>query len=104
MSTQVDIPALFSALRTSLTSEELVHAQARIVRDSALQVRVEGEHCLTSIGVWPNGLCDVDYLYTESENGEFKHFEFASLQEALGVLAGEVRAAIKRGRTGRSTA
>ena len=104
MSTSVDIHALFLALRASLTAEEWLRAQAQVVGESGLQVRVEGEHCLTSIGVWPNGLCDVDHVYVNSEKGEFRHFEFAGVQEAVVVVAAEVRAAIERGREGRSAA
>ena len=100
MNTSLHIPALFRSLQARLTAEQLVHARAIVVGESGLQVRVEGERCLTSIGVWPNGCCDVDFLYTESEKGEFKHFEFASIEEAIGPLVSEVQAAIDRSRTG----
>jgi hypothetical protein len=103
MSTSLDIPTLFAALQTRLTAEELALARARIVGESGLQMQVDGEHCLTNIGVWPNGCCDVDYLYTESEKGEFRHYEFASLEEALGTVVPEVRAAVKRSRTSQSS-
>ncbi len=99
----LDIPALFAALQAKLTAEELAQASASVVGESGLQVRVEGGHCLTSIGVWPNGCCDVDYLYAESEKGTFMHYEFASLEEALGAVVPEVRAAIERSKTRQSS-
>ncbi|WP_396180074.1 hypothetical protein [Flavobacterium sp.] len=101
MSTSLDIAALFAVLQTKLTAEELAHAPSKVMGESGLQVRVEGEHCLTSIGVWPNGCCDVDYLYTESEEGQFRHYEFGSVEEALSAVVTEVRAAIERSRNER---
>jgi hypothetical protein len=99
MTKSLDIASLFAALKTKLTAEELAHAHTEVMGESGLQVRVEGEHCLTSIGVWPNGCCDVDYLYTASEKGQFRHYEFGSVQEALTAVVLEVRAAIDRSRS-----
>jgi hypothetical protein len=96
MTTLIDIPALFSALKHRLAKAELARAQATVVGESGIQIRVEGDRCLTSIGIWPNGCCDVDFLYTESEQGEFKHYEFKSAAEAIDPVMKEVRAAIDR--------
>jgi len=98
MSTSLDIQALFAALQSEFTAEELAHVFASITEESGLQLRVESDHCLTSIGIWPNGCCDIEYLYTESEKGEFRHYEFANVKEALRSAVLEVRAAIERSR------
>ena len=96
MGTTIDIPALSARLHSALTSEEQGKAQLRVLGESGLQVQVDGVACLTNIGVWPNGCCDIESLYTETNHGEFRHIELVSLEEALEVVLPEVRRAIAR--------
>ena len=68
----------------------------KVVGASGLSVKIDGEKCLTSIGVWPNGCCDVDFLYVLSETGEFKHFEFQSTDAAVAPVLREINLAVER--------
>lgn len=68
----------------------------QVVGESGLSVKVDGEKCLTSIGVWPNGCCDIDFLYASSEQGKFRHFEFQSTETALASVLDEIQSAVKR--------
>lgn len=94
----IDLPALLAALRTHLTAEEWGQVEARVLGESGLQVHVESDRCLTRIGVWPNGLCDVEFLFAATEEGAFHHRECASADAALAVLMVEIRAALGRAR------
>ncbi|MDR7135717.1 hypothetical protein J2X06_002926 [Lysobacter niastensis] len=68
----------------------------KVVGPSGLSVKIDGENCLTSIGVWPNGCCDVDYLYVSTERGEFKHFEFEDTDSAFPTVLREINLAVER--------
>ncbi|MFZ6647702.1 hypothetical protein ACO0LO_18410 [Undibacterium sp. TJN25] len=69
----------------------------RLVEDSGLSINVDGDECLTSIGIWPNGCCDVDFLFVSTERGEFRHFVFGSTEEAVTTVLKEIILAVERG-------
>jgi hypothetical protein len=69
-----------------------------LLGESGLHFCVDGPRCLNNIGIWPNGCCDVEYLFVESECGDFQHFEFGSVAEAIEPVLREIRAALERAR------
>ena len=93
---ELEIEHLHASLQQQLSASELARIKMKVVGPSGLSIQVDGERCLTSIGVWPNGCCDVDYLYAASEKGRFTHFEFQSEQEAVSCVLREIRTAIDR--------
>lgn len=93
---ELAIDELYELLNQQLLVRERALVKMELVGPSGLAIRIDGESCLTSISVWPNGYCDVDYLYAATENGEFKHFEFQSAQEAASRTLQEIRVAIER--------
>jgi hypothetical protein len=95
--TVIDVDALHALLQSRLNAAMTAQVKIAVVGESGLQIRIEGEKCLTSIGVWPNGCCDVDFLYVSSGQGQFSHFEFASAEEALRPVMSEIQAALERG-------
>lgn len=72
----------------------IVHVSNR--GKSGLQVKIDGPRCVTSIGVWANGLCDVDYLFVATERGEFRHFELTDVQSAQATVMRELALAVER--------
>jgi hypothetical protein len=92
----IAIEALMRTLSERLTKSECALVEMKLVGPSGLLIRVEGEHCLSAINIWPNGCCDIEYLYVASEKGKFEHFEFGSQNEAIEPVLQEVRSAIKR--------
>ncbi|MCV2422307.1 hypothetical protein [Paucibacter sp. DJ2R-2] len=89
-------------LHAEISARLPVHHQAllevRLLGESGLHFRVDGPRCLSNIGVWPNGCCDVEYFFVESESGDFQHFEFCSVAEAIEPVLREIRAAVERAR------
>lgn len=92
----IDIDALHTLVHSRLTASVLARIEMRVVGDSGLQIRINGQRCLTSIGVWPSGCCDVDFIYVESEQGHFRHFEFRATEEAVAPVASEIQMALER--------
>lgn len=92
----IAIEELHARLSEQLSPAVSDRVEMRAAGESGLSVKVDGEHCLTSIGVWPNGCCDVDFLYASSEKGEFKHFEFSSTEAAIAPVLREINLAVGR--------
>jgi hypothetical protein len=93
----IEIDRLHSLLREQLSEEERGQLEMKDLGPSGLQIRIDREDCLSNIGVWPNGCCDVEHVYVSSETGQFKHYEFQSAEEASLVVVQAVRSAIERG-------
>ena len=93
---ELSIEHLHSSLQLQLSAAEQVRIKMELVGPSGLSIQIDGERCITSIGVWPNGCCDVDYLYVSSEQGMFRHFEFESEQDAIPCVLQEIRTALER--------
>lgn len=51
--------------------------------NSAIHVTVDGKFCVTSIGLWPNGLMDVDCISLLSEKETCTHRELDLLMRRL---------------------
>ena len=94
----IAINELYAMLMERLTPEVRGMIDMKVAGDSGLQIKIDGENCLTSIGVWPNGCCDIDFLYSTSEKGEFKHFEFQNTSAAVSPVLREIWAATERAR------
>jgi hypothetical protein len=92
----IDIDALHQELAPRIPPHARAFIEIRVVGESGLSIRINGKNCLTSIGVWPNGCCDVDYLFVESERGQFNHYEFARTEDAIEPVAREIDLAVER--------
>lgn len=92
----IALQSLQQWLHAELTKTQRQSVEMKLVGPSGLAIRVDGRNCLTSISVWPNGCCDVDYLIVSTEKCEFNHYEFQSKHEAATVVIKEIRAAIER--------
>jgi hypothetical protein len=92
----ISIDELFARLNQQIAQTVRDQIDMEIVGESGLSMRVDGKDCLTSIGVWPNGCCDVDFLFVETEKGEFRHFEFQDTEAATGSVLQEIMAAVER--------
>ncbi|WP_423678747.1 hypothetical protein [Undibacterium sp. WLHG33] len=92
----IDIAELHTAITARLPAQHLPLLEIRMLAESGLQVRVDGPKCLSNIGVWPNGCCDVEYIFVESESGNFLHFEYGSATDAVEPVVREIRAAVER--------
>jgi hypothetical protein len=93
----MDLKKVKHDIENSLSDSTRSAVDVHILGESGLQIRVDGAACLTSIGVWPNGFCDIEYLYVESEKGSYEHHEFTSEADAARVLVPAVALAISRG-------
>ena len=93
---KVDVSMLYSLIDVRLSPALRDRTEMKVVGESGLSARIDGEKCLTSIGVWPNGCCDVDFLFVSPEKGGFKHFEFECTEEAATQLLSEIRLAVER--------
>ena len=94
--TTVDINDLHGRLVGNLGEALLKDVEMRVLGPSGLSVKIDGENCLSTIGIWPNGCCDVDFLYVSSEQGKFEHFELKSTDDAYEVVLREVERALTR--------
>lgn len=94
--TSIDITVLHQLLSERLAENVLARLEMRVVGDSGISIKIDGQKCLTSIGVWPNGCCDVDYLFVEFEQGQFKHYEFSETREAVDPVLLEINLALER--------
>ena len=92
----ISIDELHAGLEVALPRTWRSLVQVSNKGESGLQLTIDGQRCLTSIGVWPNGLCDVDFLFVGSERGEFRHFEVADVQSAHATVMRELALAVER--------
>ncbi len=92
----ISIDELHAGLEVALPASwrRLVHVSNK--GESGLQLKIEGQRCLTSIGVWPSGFCDVDFLFAGTDRGEFRHFEVADVQSAHATVMRELASAVER--------
>ncbi len=80
---KIDVDKLFESVSSLLSPSSRDLIEMKVLGESALQITVDRAHCLTNIGLWPSGLCDIDYLYVESEKGEFNHYELQNIEDAV---------------------
>jgi hypothetical protein len=92
----VDIDMLHGRLAATLGDALLQRVEMRVLGPSGLSVKIDGANCLNSIGVWPNGCCDVDFLNVSTEQGKFEHFEFESTEGAFNAVLREIERALAR--------
>lgn len=57
---------------------------------------IDGAVHVSSVALWPNGCCDIDYLCISDEQGGFRHYEFESESAAIETLVREIKAAVDR--------
>lgn len=69
-------------------------------RGGGVHAEVDGDACITNIGLWPNGLLDVEYISLPAEERTFIHREFQSEDDALNSFIEEVNRAIARSGVG----
>jgi hypothetical protein len=60
-----------------------------------LHFRIDGAKGASSIGVWSNGYCDIEYIQTNSEEIA-AHHEFSSLSDAVESVISELQLAFER--------
>jgi hypothetical protein len=99
----LDLNSILRGVKETLTNAEQrsVEFKNRANNDrpeSAVAFFIEGTYSLTSIGVWSQGLCDVDWLYVSDPKGEFTHKEFFDANEVVPFVVSEIRKAFKRER------
>lgn len=94
--TPVDIDDIYGRLAGKLGEALLKRVEMRVLGPRGLSVKIDGENCLSTIGVWPNGCCDVDFLCVSSGQGKFEHFEFESTDDAYEAVFREVERALTR--------
>ncbi len=99
----LDIKSVIASVKEILNDAELRSVEIKNHADlghaeSGAAFFIEGTYCLTSIGIWPHGLCDVDWLYMSDAKGEFTHKEFFDTNEVAPFVASEIRKAFGRER------
>ena len=92
----VDIDVLYGRLAATLGDSLLKRVEMRALGPSGLSVKIDGANCLTSIGAWPNGSCDVDFLNVSTEQVNFEHFEVESTERAFKAVLREIERALAR--------
>ena len=92
----IDVERLAQVVRDGLPASVYDAIEMRVLGESGLQIRIDGEHCLSNIGVWPNGCCDLEHLYVRSELGQSLHLEFTSTAQAAERVIAEVHFAVNR--------
>lgn len=92
----IDITTLHEMLSSVFSSDLVMRIQMRNLGASGLSITIDGPKCLTSTGIWPNGSCDVDYLFVEMEQGKFNHHEFSCIEDAFSLILREVNVAAER--------
>ena len=92
----IDVESLAQVVRDGLPASIYDAIEMRVLGESGLQIRVDSEHCLSNIGVWPNGCCDLEHLYAHSGLGQSHHLEFTSIAQAAERVITEVHLAMRR--------
>ncbi len=82
-----------AALRAGLPATVVDYVRIRNTVHG-LVVEIERPGLLTQISVWPSGECDVDLMHIPGSRGEFRHFQFTELAEAVAVVSREVHSAL----------
>jgi hypothetical protein len=94
----IDTEAFAKQLKVGLQAEGLAVPTLRTAPHSGggVHAEIDGDRCITNIGLWPNGLFDVEYISLPSQERTFIHREFNSENEALRNFIEEVRCAVER--------
>lgn len=92
----IDIDELHRKLLAQLEEEILGKFSFKFIAERGISMSLNGNSCITAIEIWPNGCCDVDYLYMHQEQGQFKHYQFTSIDEAFERIQNEMHLAIER--------
>lgn len=90
----IAIEDLHAKLSTHLNDAARERVEIKAVGRNGLSVMVNGKHRHTSIGIRPNGCCDIDYLHASSERSEFKLYEFPSTEAAVESVLQEISLAV----------
>lgn len=93
--TQIDIHQLAELVIAKMPINTHIKLDFSKHENGGLHFSVDGITAATSIGVWSNGYCDIEYMTTNSE--EFTaHYEFSALSDAVETIIAELRKALER--------
>jgi len=88
----ISLSKVFNTLEHQLKVDEWekIKVHAKDV-ENYVSLNIDGDLYVSTLSLWPNGLCDVDSIEVATEAPEFKHFEFRSNEEASSVVLNELR-------------
>ena len=95
---KIDINAFARRLEAAVRARRLATPKLKIspYEGGGVHTEVDGDACVTNIGLWPNGLFDVEYISLPTEETTFLHREFESEDEALDCFVKEYHRAVER--------
>ncbi len=101
---KIDINAFAHRLEAAVRARGLAAPKLKIspYEGGGVHTEVDGDGCMTNIGLWPNGLFDVEYISLPTEAATFIHREFESEDKALDCFVEEYCRAVERARSANS--
>jgi hypothetical protein len=95
---KIDISAFERRLEAAVRARGLAAPKLRIspYEGGGVHTEVDGDACMTNIGLWPNGLFDVEYVSLPTEETTLIHRDFESEDEALDCFVEEYHRAVER--------
>jgi hypothetical protein len=92
---QIDVHQLAALVIAKIPTNAPVKVRFPEHENGGLHFQIDSIMVATSIGVWQNGYCDIEYMTTNSE--EFTaHYEFSALSDAVETIIAELRKALER--------
>jgi hypothetical protein len=92
---QIDIHQLAEFVIAKIPANTPVEISLPEHKNGGLHFRIDGVKGASSIGVWSNGYCDIEYIQTDSEEIT-AHHEFSSLSDAVETIVAELQQALER--------
>ncbi len=93
--TQIDLHQLAKLVIAKIPKNAPVEISLPEHENRGFHLRMDGIEGASSIGVWSNGYCDIEYIQTNSEETTVHH-EFSSLSDAVETIVAELQQALER--------
>ncbi len=94
----IDINNFSAAIEEQLTENQKQQIESSLdIEQSSARFLIAGNNCVTTIIIRETGSCDIDFLFTMTDDMNFFQYDFASTSEATETVFKEILAALSRG-------
>jgi hypothetical protein len=92
---QIDLHQLAKLVIAQIPTNAPVNVNFSEYQNGCLNFQVVGISAATSISIWSNGYCDIEYIETNSEE-HTTHYEFSTASHAVETIIAELHQALNR--------
>jgi hypothetical protein len=92
----INIDNFVQNLKVIIENDNLPITQFKFNSESGVHINIDSDMSINTLSFYPDGLCDILFLYVKSENQYYLHQEFISEEEAFNYFIQQLYLAVER--------